>query len=62
MKRVNISELIWKISQSKLYHIDQHRRESSQELLDSQFYHEKLVILLLYTVSDVTKICISFKL
>ena len=48
---MKISVIICKIFQSTPHHMDKHLSESRQELLDSQFYCEKLVVLLLYTVS-----------
>ena len=64
-----ISIIIWKILhihysifQSKRYYMDKYMSKPCQELLDSRFYCERLVILLLYTVSSVPSSCISIKL
>ena len=39
-----------------------HTGQSCQELLDSRFYYERLVILLLYAVSSVPSSCVYIKL
>ena len=64
-----ISIIIWKILhiqclifQSKQYYMDKYMSKSCQELLDSRFYCERLVILLLYTVSSLPSSCIFIKL
>ena len=51
MNCMNISEIIWKIFQSKPYRMDQNTSKSCQELLVPQFYHERHVILCLYKTS-----------
>ena len=42
--------------------MDYHTSKSCHELLDSQFYYKRLVILLLYKVSNVPSSYISIKL
>ena len=53
MNELNISEFTWKIFQSELYHTDQYKSKSNEELLDFRLYDERLVILMLYTVPSV---------
>ena len=59
---MNISEIIWRLFQSGPYHMDKHTSESCQELLDSRFYYERMVILLLYIVPRACSSFISIKL